>query len=331
MFEKRDFESVGGRKTVIVLCIDTSNSVFRYQKQINIAVRAFLDELEMSSEARFGTEVAIVTYDTIPRLHCDFSADKSLIRNKPVVIPKNNESGGWTDMGAALEYAITLVKKRVSKIKNSGSHVYVPWIFLFTDGKPENKTKDADVKMEKAIRELQKYEIPYVSHDKIYYVGVGVGDKVNVSLMKRISAHGSARYIHTNDFSKLSTVFKFLSATTVTISEKQQHVVQEIPEQVETKNSSNDSSLDVTESIMMQSPDDDNGIMQILLDSESSGDFDPIFINQRLDISPVFDPEPTMRETTVNGTVIADPNPIYETQNSRYESLYENAKKHRDD
>jgi hypothetical protein len=38
-----------------------------------------------------------------------------------------------------------------------------------------------------------------------------------------------------------------------------------------------------------------------------------------------------MRETTVNGTVIADPNPIYETQNSRYESLYENAKKHRDD
>ena len=64
--------------------------------------------------------------------------------------------------------------------------------------------------------DLQTFEYPQKKNDKILFIGIGVGENVDVELMRKISAHGSVRYLHADNFSMLSKLFKFVGATTVT-------------------------------------------------------------------------------------------------------------------
>ena len=216
MPKKHDFdmEDVGGRKTVIVLCVDTSNSLYSWQREVNNAIKAFFAELDNEPKARYGTEVAVVAYDTKPRLHAGFTSNKTSI--KPISIPDKNASGGWTDIGEALKYSIDLAIGEWKRLKASGIPVYLPWVILFTDGKPENKERNAEQKLMQAASYLQTFEYPQKKNDKILFIGIGVGANVDVELMRKISAHGSVRYLHADNFSMLSKLFKFVGATTVT-------------------------------------------------------------------------------------------------------------------
>lgn len=209
-----DMEDVGGRKTIIVLCVDTSNSLYGWQREVNSAIKAFFAELDKEPKARYGTEVAVVTYDTKPRIHVNFTTEKAEIT--PITIPAHNPTGGWTDIGEALDFSIDLAIEEWKKLKSKGVPVYLPWVILFTDGKPENKEKNAIEKLLAASERLKSYEFPQKKNDKILFIGIGVGDNVDVGLMRNISAHGKVRYLHANNFSMLSQLFKFVGATTVT-------------------------------------------------------------------------------------------------------------------
>lgn len=211
-FDSEDYESYGGRKVIIVLCIDTSNSMYSQQKEINTAVNAFMEELDNDAKSRYGTEIAVITYDTTPRIHSPFTYNKKSI--PPITIPANNPSGGWTDMGAALEMAIDLATSEYVRVKKT-QMVYLPWIVFFTDGQPENRERNAREKMDRAIVQLQKWEVPKQRTDKIHFIGIGLGDNVDTQLMRRISSHGAARYLHANNLSVLPKIFKFVGATTV--------------------------------------------------------------------------------------------------------------------
>lgn len=204
----------GGCKTIIVLCVDISNSMHKKETVLNKSIRAFLSEIDKDVHSQYCTEVAVVTYDEKPHDFVDFTTKKSDIPEIKIPNPKKRDDG-WSDIGKALSYSIDKARTEWALQRNNGM-AYLPWVILFTDGIPENSDNSANKNMQMAIDKLRSLEIPQQNTDKVHFIGIGVGKKVNQELMKRISVYGESRYKHASDFSDLSKVFKFVGATTVT-------------------------------------------------------------------------------------------------------------------
>lgn len=114
-----------------VLLLDTSGSMEGPPlNALNEGMRAFKHDLMRDTLASRRVELAVMTFDDTVNLVQNFvTADR--------FEPPTFTAGGHTCMGTAILQALTLVKARKESYRKNGITYYRPWIFMITDGEPD--------------------------------------------------------------------------------------------------------------------------------------------------------------------------------------------------
>jgi len=116
-----------------VLVLDVSGSMEGYPiQELNEGIREYREVLAADSIASKRVEVAIVTFGDEVRTAMDFTTAAGFQ-------PPNLTASGMTPMGQAVNQAIDMIEGRKQVYKTSGIAYYRPWIFLITDGFPNDE------------------------------------------------------------------------------------------------------------------------------------------------------------------------------------------------
>jgi uncharacterized protein YegL len=130
-------------------------------QELNEGIRQYREELAGDTIASKRVEVAIVTFGEDVRTALDFTTAEGFQ-------PPALTASGLTPMGRAVNQAIDMIDSRKQIYKASGIAYYRPWIFLITDGCPNDegweRAADRAVAGEKA------------KHFAFFGVGVGEAD-----------------------------------------------------------------------------------------------------------------------------------------------------------
>jgi uncharacterized protein YegL len=111
-----------------VLILDTSGSMAGGRiDALNAGLRVFRDELAADEVASKRVEVAIVEFNTEPRVVQDFVTAEEFF---PPVL----KAGGTTNMAGGVNQALDLLQQRKRQYGLNGVPYYRPWAFLITDG-----------------------------------------------------------------------------------------------------------------------------------------------------------------------------------------------------
>lgn len=120
-----------------VLVLDVSGSMDGQPiQELNEGIRQYKDELASDSIASKRVEVAIVTFGEDVRTVVDFTTAEGF---EPPVLG----AAGLTPMGQAVGQAIDMIESRKQVYKANGIAYYRPWIFLITDGCPNDNWEQA--------------------------------------------------------------------------------------------------------------------------------------------------------------------------------------------
>jgi uncharacterized protein YegL len=155
-----------------VLLLDTSSSMRGAPiTALNKGLRAFRDDLMQDALALRRVEVAVVTFDSHVQLTQDFvTVDR--------FDPPTLTAQGYTHMGAAIHQALDMVQMRKEQYRTNGVAYYRPWIFMMTDGEPQD---EPDEVVEQAARRLQADE----AQNRVAFFAVGV-EKANMARLATI-------------------------------------------------------------------------------------------------------------------------------------------------
>jgi uncharacterized protein YegL len=116
-----------------VLLLDISDSMSgKPINELQDGIAAYREQLLADSLAAKRVEVAVVTFGTKVETVCPFSTASSF--TPPVL-----ETSGLTSMGGAMSLAIDLIEERKNEYKTNGVAYYRPWIFLISDGAPNDE------------------------------------------------------------------------------------------------------------------------------------------------------------------------------------------------
>lgn len=131
-FGTNDFAENPEPRVPCVLLLDVSGSMQGEPiRQLNEGLQTFKDELSADSLASKRVEVAIVTFGQEVTVACDFTTAEGY---QPPML----SASGMTPMGTAVNRAIEMLAQRKQTYKSNGVSYYRPWIFLITDGGPND-------------------------------------------------------------------------------------------------------------------------------------------------------------------------------------------------
>ncbi|MEH2141696.1 vWA domain-containing protein [Nostoc sp.] len=153
----------------VILLLDTSGSMSGQPiQELNRGLAAFKADVLKDSQASLSVEVAMITFGPIVKLTQDFV---TIDQFTPPIL----EVGGLTPMGAAIEYALDFLENRKQTYKDNGILYYRPWVFLITDGAPNDS-------WQLAAQRLRKAE----AQSRLSFFAVGVKD-ADMNILKQIS------------------------------------------------------------------------------------------------------------------------------------------------
>ncbi len=180
-----------------VLLVDTSYSMAGEAiNSLNDSINAFKEQTMMDDLARNRVDVAIIEFNSAVQLVQDFMPVGAMS-------PVRLQAHGMTAMGQGIEYAIEKVKERCRLYNALGTPCFKPWIFMITDGCPD-ETEDMYSAMMKIAAEEERNKL------KFFALGVkGYNKEVLFSLTQRV--------IELKDVN-FSSIFNWLSESMVTIS-----------------------------------------------------------------------------------------------------------------
>lgn len=136
-FGTNDFATNPEPRVPCVLILDVSGSMEGEAiSQLNDGLRSYREELTADSLAAKRVEVAIVTFGGEVKTECDFTTAESFN-------PPSLRAVGHTPMGAAVHLAIDMLESRKQLYKSNGIAYYRPWLFLITDGEPNDQGWEA--------------------------------------------------------------------------------------------------------------------------------------------------------------------------------------------
>lgn len=119
----------------VILLLDTSTSMTGEPiSQLNQGLSTFFQEVSNDDQARLSLDLAIITFGGTPTLINDFQSVDQLDT------PQLQAEGG-TPMGEAIDLALDYLEKRKANYKDNQISYYRPWVFLITDGAPNNKER----------------------------------------------------------------------------------------------------------------------------------------------------------------------------------------------
>ncbi|WP_375469414.1 VWA domain-containing protein [uncultured Nostoc sp.] len=153
----------------VILLLDTSGSMSGQPiQELNRGLAAFKADVLKDSQASLSVEVAMITFGPIVKLIQDFVTIDQF--TSPIL-----EVGGLTPMGAAIEYALDFLENRKQTYKDNGILYYRPWVFLITDGEPNDS-------WQLAAQRLREAE----AQSRLSFFAVGVKD-ADMNILKQIS------------------------------------------------------------------------------------------------------------------------------------------------
>lgn len=114
-----------------LLLLDTSGSMNgRPIQELNSALLQFKHELMSDSMATKRVEIAVITFGPVKLLTDFVSVDQFFIPSLT--------SQADTPLGSAISTGLELIRQRKEILRNNGIKLYRPWIFLITDGVPND-------------------------------------------------------------------------------------------------------------------------------------------------------------------------------------------------
>jgi uncharacterized protein YegL len=115
-----------------VLVLDCSASMQGQRLQeLQRGLAQFREELMADPLARKRVEVAVVTFGGSVKLACDFTTIEHFE-------PPRLQAEGLTPMGGAIATSLDLLQTRTQVYRGNGVSYYRPWVFLLTDGEPND-------------------------------------------------------------------------------------------------------------------------------------------------------------------------------------------------
>ncbi len=128
-----------------VLLLDVSSSMNEDKSidQLNAGLMAFRDDLVEDPLAARRVEVAVTTFSSSVEVKQDFISGKEFT-------PPELTAEGSTAMGQGILKALSQVRARTSLYRSNGLSLYVPWIFMITDGYPTDEWKEAAQQVKEA-------------------------------------------------------------------------------------------------------------------------------------------------------------------------------------
>ncbi|MBD2522584.1 VWA domain-containing protein [Nostoc sp. FACHB-133] len=153
----------------VILLLDTSGSMSGQPiQELNRGLAAFKADVLKDSQASLSVEVAMITFGPIVKLTQDFV---TIDQFTPPIL----EVGGLTPMGGAIEYALDFLENRKQTYKDNGILYYRPWVFLITDGEPNDSWQPAAQR----LREAE-------AQSRLSFFAVGV-QGADMNILKQIS------------------------------------------------------------------------------------------------------------------------------------------------
>lgn len=168
-------------------------------ENLNEGIRKFKEEVTKDKLALSRIDVAIVTFSSDVKIVQDFVP---LSRMEPITLTVE----GSTKMADGINVAIDLVKDRNRFYKRMGTPCFKPWIFMITDGYP-----DDDQNMETVAERIQSEERKG-SQGKLKFWACGVGDYDKTTLLKLTN-----RVIELKGYN-FTSIFNWASESMVAIS-----------------------------------------------------------------------------------------------------------------
>lgn len=153
-----------------ILLLDTSSSMAGQRlAELQRGLAQLKTELDADPLARKRVELNVITFGGSPRSHGDFvTAD--------LFEPPMLQAEGLTPMGSAVMAALDAVRARKAVYRSNGISYYRPWIFLLTDGEPNDAWQAAA----RAVREAE-------TQRQVAFFAVGVGE-ANLDVLGQMSA-----------------------------------------------------------------------------------------------------------------------------------------------
>lgn len=131
-FGTNDFAENPEPRVPCVLVLDISGSMAGMPIwQLNQGLQSLKEEISADSMTSKRAEIAIVTFGDEVIIQCDFTTAEGFT-------PPTLAASGMTPMGEAVSQAMALLEQRKQQYRANGIACYRPWIFLITDGEPND-------------------------------------------------------------------------------------------------------------------------------------------------------------------------------------------------
>lgn len=136
-FGTDDFAENPEPRVPCTLILDVSSSMAGNPiTELNDGLVAYKDELSADSLASKRVEVSVITFGSEVKTVCDFTTAAHFV-------PPRLEAQGLTYMGQAVNQAIDALEMRKQQYKSNGIAYYRPWMFLVSDGAPNDPNWEA--------------------------------------------------------------------------------------------------------------------------------------------------------------------------------------------
>jgi uncharacterized protein YegL len=176
----------------VVLALDASSSMHGTRiNTLNEALRGFKNELVADPVASLRVELAVISFGDSATLLQDFVTLQSF--DPPVL-----KADGMTAMGAAVNMALEQIEARKQAYRSAGIRYYRPWLWLMSDGMPNDRWEEA------AERALQAE-----CDKKVTVFPVGIGDDANLETLNMFASRSAVR-VQPGMFGRM---FEWLSAS----------------------------------------------------------------------------------------------------------------------
>ncbi len=165
--------SLNDQHLACVLLLDTSTSMENADAigALNAAVKSFRTQCMADDALCRGLDIAVVTFDSEIKVVQEFTPVSYM--EVPTLV-----ANGQTSMGGGLNVALDMLEQRKTQYKELGVPYHRPWIFMISDGAPNDDYASAFARL-KDMQSQKKVEL--------WAVGVpGYDKEIICSLTKRV-------------------------------------------------------------------------------------------------------------------------------------------------
>jgi uncharacterized protein YegL len=184
----------------LIFVLDDSGSMAGVAaNKLNEALDAMIEEMRLMSQ---GTKpyfkLSILVFGSNVNLVAEAQTEQAIDKTR---VSNFSGSSGSTNMAAALAEAAAVLKRNPGKATD-----FDPYIFLLTDGQPDDESQ--------ALRSAQAIRDMEVAAGKPRLIAIGLGDSINMSFLQQVATNAElAKHLQ-----KADDLVKFFPAIGTVVS-----------------------------------------------------------------------------------------------------------------